>query len=268
MTHGVKTLLFAMVFVASTYGADNPIRLPELPIPSPIPQPMPGPTQAAKLNKTQLYVFDADVPLMVVTSPNGIVKVNKEEGPLKIFNTVFFDGTGKPETRSYKGKFIYTLEILETGKVELLIIPIGVETEDKILRRTIDVDSGEAPRPPPVDPVNPVDPVDPLMSALITAFKADGSPKMDTLALAAIYRNSDATVDNLAYKTFQDILVVMADAGQAVAPNPKLKATRRVIADELNVKIGREANTGLDDAQRNKIKTQFARMSKLLEALK
>jgi hypothetical protein len=123
----------------------DPIRLPITPAPAPTPAPTPG--AATSLAADQLYVIDSDIPCIVLTSPTGIVLVTEDSGPVKIRGK-FVDGTGKAESRSYKGKAVYTVEAIASGRVELLIVPIGGAVGD-VIRRTLDVTVGQGPQPPP-----------------------------------------------------------------------------------------------------------------------
>jgi phosphoribosyl-ATP pyrophosphohydrolase len=58
--------------------AEPPIRLPDLPPPAPTPVVTPG--AAVKLATEQLYVIDSDLPLVVLCSPAGVLKVTEEAG--------------------------------------------------------------------------------------------------------------------------------------------------------------------------------------------
>lgn len=119
----------------------DPIRLPVAPPPTPTP------SAITSLAADQLYVIDADVSCIVLTSPAGIVSVNEDMGPVKIRGK-FVDGCGKAELRTYKGKTVYTVEAVATGRVELLIVPVGGGVAD-VIRRTLDVSVGPGPQPPP-----------------------------------------------------------------------------------------------------------------------
>lgn len=137
------TLLLSVMVSADPVG----VRLPELATPTP----MPRPNQAvSKLASDQWYIIDADTPVMVLASPEGVVSVSEDAGPVKLRGK-FADGTGKVESRTYKGKQVFTVEAVQSGRVELLIIPIGGDAK-AVIRRTIDVEAGEGPRPPP-DPI-------------------------------------------------------------------------------------------------------------------
>ncbi|HEV3386579.1 MAG TPA: hypothetical protein VG097_17310, partial [Gemmata sp.] len=58
------------------------------------------------------------------------------------------------ESRSFKGKTIFTIEAIATGRVEVLIVPTGGTAAD-VIRRTLDVTSGQGPVPPPNPTPNP-----------------------------------------------------------------------------------------------------------------
>ena len=133
--------------------------------------PVVAPDAPVRLTPDTLYVIDSDVALLVLCSPDGPLKVAGEEGPLRIRGK-FADGTGKVETRTYKGKFIYTVDVAEgkSGRCELLVIPKGVQDEKEVIRRLIDANSG--PQPPPDPPPPPPD-TDPLTRSIQAAFDAD-----------------------------------------------------------------------------------------------
>jgi hypothetical protein len=138
-------------------------------MPAPAPQPQPG--DVVRLTPDLLYVIDADCDLLILSSPAGVVSVTDEEGPVKVRGR-FVDAPGKVETRTFKGKSVHTVEVLKTGRVELLIIPVGAKAPvlpNDIIRRTLDVDAGEGPQPPPTPkPVEPkVEPAKSLRVFLI-----------------------------------------------------------------------------------------------------
>jgi hypothetical protein len=144
--HHVWHLVLALA--TYTIAADptpkaDPIRLPVTPAPAPTP----APSAVTSLTADQLYVIDADVSCIVLTSPTGIVSVTEDGGPVKIRGK-FVDGTGKAESRNYKGKAVYTVEAVASGRVELLIVPVGGAAGD-VIRRTLDVTAGQGPQPPP-----------------------------------------------------------------------------------------------------------------------
>lgn len=127
------------------------IDFPDAPTP-PTPAPVPG--QAIKVSGAALYVGQADVPVLVVPVPAHLVRVTELQGPVLI-RSVFADGTGRLETRRFEKKTVYSVEAAGKGRVELLVIPVGAKTSADIVRRTLDVDSGIGPQPPPEPPVPP-----------------------------------------------------------------------------------------------------------------
>lgn len=145
--------LAAFVLVAAavpcSWADPPPIRLPEVIVPAPMP-PTPGPTPApvTKLAADQWYVIDSDVPVIVLASPAGLVGVRTDPGPITLRGR-FADAPGKVETRTYSGKFVVSVDALKSGRCELLIVPTGATTDADVIRRTIDVDAGQAPQPPP-----------------------------------------------------------------------------------------------------------------------
>jgi|SRR5215813_5939080 len=144
----VVVLTGLLVSAAFLAPADQPpIRFPEIPAPPPPKPKPPEPTDITKLGAGQLYVIDSDIPCVVLGSPEGVVKITAEVGPLTIY-AQFVDGV-RPETRTYQGKFVFLVEARETGRVELITIPHAFKFEKDIIRKTIEVDSGKGPRPPP-----------------------------------------------------------------------------------------------------------------------
>lgn len=145
----VACLLLAIPSAAPVAPSpDAVIRLPSAPL---VPQPMPPADAAVRLAADQLYVIDSDLPVIVLASPTGLVAITEDTGPLKIRGR-FVGGTGGTETRTYSGKHVVTVEALASGRVELLVVPVGAKTPAEVIRRTLDVDAGEAPRPPPKPP--------------------------------------------------------------------------------------------------------------------
>jgi hypothetical protein len=95
----------------------------------------------------QLYVIDADIACLILTSPAGLVSVTEDHGPVKIRGK-FVDGMGKTECRSFQGKAVYTLEPLASGRVELFVVPTGGAAKD-VIRRTLEVTVEDKPQPKP-----------------------------------------------------------------------------------------------------------------------
>jgi hypothetical protein len=143
----VRIALFLLLCGSAFAAEPARIRLPET---APVPQPTPGPVAVTVLKSGEWFVIDSDVPVLVLTSREGCVAKTREEGAVKIRGK-FADGKGVNETRSYKGPHVWTLEAVKSGTVELIVIPEGVKAESEIIRRTLRVEAGEGPQPPPDD---------------------------------------------------------------------------------------------------------------------
>lgn len=140
--------MLAVVLVAAAVGAaDPPIRVPVGPV---VPLPMPPAPQPGSLRLTAdtLFVIDGDAPFLVLASPAGLVSITEDAGPLVIRGR-FADGLGKVETRRFTGKQVVTVEALATGRVELLVVPVGATKTTDVIRRTLDVEAGATPCPDP-----------------------------------------------------------------------------------------------------------------------
>lgn len=137
-------LAFALIPSALTAADPGPIRLPGVPAAKVAPV---SPDAVPVLSPDTLYVIDADVPVLVLASPAGLVTLTEEVGPVKVRGK-FADGAGVTETRTYKGKQVVFVEAAKAGRVELLIVPQGATKAADVIRRTIDV---MAARPPPDD---------------------------------------------------------------------------------------------------------------------
>lgn len=142
----------------------------------PKPRPDRSPKPITTISDEQLYVIESTIPLIVLASPDGFVSIESEEGPQKV-KAKFVDGTGKMETRVFHSKHLYFINAVKPGKLELIIVPVGVEKADNILRQELTV-LGQMPNPPPkpdVDPIpDPVDPPAPVASFRVIFVKESG----------------------------------------------------------------------------------------------
>lgn len=172
----------AVVLVASAVGfAEPPIRVPAAPVvPQPMP-PAPRPDAAIRLAGDSLFVIDGDTPFLVLASPAGVVSVTEDVGPIRVRGK-FADGLGKVETRTFKGKQVVTVEAVQTGRCELLIVPVGAKSAADVIRRSLEVDAGHGPQPPPKPDPKP----DPVVTEgkrwiLIIEETADATPSRGKL---------------------------------------------------------------------------------------
>lgn len=188
--HGTALLL---ALVASAVGAAPPgesIRVPSGPVvPTPMPAP-PGPDAAVRLDRDTLFVIDADNPVLVLASPKGVVRVTEEAGPLKIRGK-FVDGPGQTETRTFKGKAVFVVEAAVTGRCEILVVPAGAKA-DQVIRRTLQVEAGEGPQPPP----KPDPKVDPKPDPKVEP-KDDAPIPAPGLRVLIVYDGAEAAVAKL-----------------------------------------------------------------------
>lgn len=159
-------LLTILCVVGSVSGDDSKPPLIVLPINpitvepvNPKPKPVdPTPTTTiSTIKQDEIYVVESTTELIVITSPDGVVKYADSEGPIKVYGK-FSDGTGELETRTYSSKYVYFFTASpQGGKTELILIPIGLTSVDDTVRQTLTV-SGIGPNPPPViDPT--IDPI-------------------------------------------------------------------------------------------------------------
>lgn len=125
------------------------IRMPMLP-PGDVPIP---PVAVTELQSDTWFVIESEVQCIVLASRLGLVSISSETGPMKL-RGIFADG-GKVETRSYTGKYLYTVEPITAGTVEILIVPAGATDASTVIRRTLSV---LPPKPVPICPPVPVPP--------------------------------------------------------------------------------------------------------------
>lgn len=152
----------------------------------PEPKPPKGPAFVSELSEDTWLIIESPAPLIVLHSPTGHVAVQPEEGPIKVRGK-FADGTGKTETRTFSSKFLYFVNPVKPGKIELLIVPDGVKFESEVMRRPLTV-MGVSPIPPP-DPKPKPDPEPP---------KPDPAPTSGKISIAivedALNRSADTAI--------------------------------------------------------------------------
>ena len=123
----------------------RPIRIPTAPV---VPAPMPVPGAPLDLTGDWVYPVDSDVDFLLFAVPEGLVKVTKDNGPLRYRGT-FVGGTGQSETKTFAGKYLAFVEAVGKGDVEIIIVPVGAKGEGECLRQKLRVNGGLAPQPPP-----------------------------------------------------------------------------------------------------------------------
>lgn len=121
---------------------------------------------------------------------------------------------------------------------------------------TIVLQVGKPPLPPP-------DPSDPLSLSLRTLMKAGDLPNI--AKLAAVYEAVNP--DDRAFMTVGDLQNYARTLGNKEVPRPALQAIRDRIEADSVAALGNDSNAVLTDASRARIKSQFARIAKVLRGL-
>lgn len=284
----LRKIMLAVLFCVSVGTAmglvppDSPFTFPsQPPAPAPTPTPTPPPlTTPLVLTPGIWYVIDSKIEALVRPHPIGLVKVYEEKGPVTI-KGIFIDGTGVVETRKFEGPFLYYLEPTGKGRVEVDVIPAMPKeklTNKDVGFRTIDVDNGQAPIPPPV----PVD--DPLTPVLQAAYNAEpatvtetpipGQPSItypkgaDKTSLAAVLRGMSVAVKDAIVKTGDDNFSLLTNSTQARIGNRLKVQLRPVIGAEFNkiLPSGKNAGTiALTDKNKADASALYLRIADLLD---
>jgi len=243
-----------------------PVRIPVEPTPPPPPTPLPSAT--TPLNGEEIYVIDADVPCIVLTSPSTTLKMTTDTGPMKIRGK-FVEGGGKCETRTFNGKYLYLLEAASatsSGTVDLIIIPSGAKGNGDVIRRTLVVNGGSTPPNPP----NPPAPTDPLTIALQAAYTADtGADKAASLSfLQLIYAGLATKAPTLGIKINQDLfnaLKAAIDTPSVGLTATQLVGVRKLLATELTNTFSSSPSAPVDAT---KLVTELTKISQALAKVK
>lgn len=141
--------MLALVFMLLAPPAEPAIRFLQPVAPPRVEPPAPAPNAPVKLGADELDVIDSDVELFILQTKEGIVDVAKPVAGPYTLRTRFAGGNGKLESKTFAGKFIYEVTPKSTGSTELIIVPRGVDSQDKIVRRLIEANTGAQPPPAP-----------------------------------------------------------------------------------------------------------------------
>lgn len=113
-----------------------------------VPQPAPpAPRVVTEISAGVFFVVESAEPLLVLSSPAGVVDAVYEAGPIRCRGR-FAEAPERTQTRELKGPHLYFVEALQPGTVELLIVRGSALDAAEVLRHTLTV-TGEGPRPPP-----------------------------------------------------------------------------------------------------------------------
>lgn len=148
----VYRLLFAILLCVSFANADEqkPIRLPVIDNAEPAPVVPPQPKPVTVLPEDHFFVVESDVQLIVLHSPDGILDVSEDQGPIRLRGK-FAGGSGKIESKTFSGKFVYTIEGKQQKQTELVLIPVGVTSSEQMVRAVLSVNGAKPPPPIPDD---------------------------------------------------------------------------------------------------------------------
>lgn len=248
-------LFLASALVGSAWGQAPSVVFPSTPAPPPAPI-----GQATQLQSDQLYVVQSTNPIVIVASPQGVVKITPDAGPLKIRGK-FVDGTAT-ETRTFKGPHIYIVEASGSGTCELIVAPT-MDQKD-VIRRTLTTDITPAPGPTPV-------PSDPLVQSLVNAIKADGQGKDVAQSLATVYRSvakrigdsKDTVFGSVA--SYAELFKVVKPIQDGMVPFDSIPNLRKVVGDMFAGGLGSTAASPVDRVLAAKV---FNDIAAKLEAVK
>ena len=113
-----------------------------------VPQPAPpAPRVVTEISAGVFFVVESAEPLLVLSSPAGVVDAVYEAGPIRCRGR-FAEQPEQTQTRELRGPHLYFIEALQVGTVELLIVRGSALDAAEVLRHTLTV-TGEGPRPPP-----------------------------------------------------------------------------------------------------------------------
>lgn len=205
-----KAALILLAFLIAPTLAAQPIRFPTEPVPAPVVIPAPKPVnEPFKLTGENVFVVEGDVEFLLLATPKNLVKITKHVGPMTIIAR-FADGDGTLQERPYKGRVIYLVKAAGVGLCDLAAVPseaivkvpasdkeqtlvVKITEEKDVIRRTIAVDNGQGPRPPPKpdDPPVPPTPTDPYFpldgkTRVLMVYDSNQMDKLSAGQLAAI----------------------------------------------------------------------------------
>jgi hypothetical protein len=220
-THAAFLFLFLVGCVETGQPAPkgNTVRFPELVSPVPLP------TAVSDLPADRMYYVASNEDVLVVDSPEGLVKLVHKKGPVSV-GAKWVDGTGGFEFREFPEKNVTFVVPVAKGKVELLV----VGTDRSVTRKSLSVLGGGGPSPSP-DPPTPEE---------LTQFQKDlqdaYSQEKDAALLGDLrtfYSKSRTAVDG--QTTWVGLFREMTRiAEQETKTLGKLPKTQRVISAELS----------------------------------
>jgi hypothetical protein len=154
---------------------------------------------------------------------------------------------------------------------------IDFEKKSKERSRVVVTFAGAPVPPKPVDPVDPVKPVDPIKPQPVDAFttkilaayakETSANKAAIVQAFAAAYREKANEAKTTTAARFIDFMLLL-EAARAAADGGSLTEIRSAISVELNAILPTTVTTAIDDAGRQLLSVQMARVATALEACK
>lgn len=149
----MKTVMSA-VFLALTIGltpAADPVpdfEFPQVKVEDP---PAPKAEDVSAIPAGALYAIQSKVPLLILDTPAGVVSVKEVQGKATIGGKFVGWKNGAFDLREFAGPYTYLVIPSADGKVELMVGPAEKASRDKMVRKQLEVVSGdcEKPRPKP-----------------------------------------------------------------------------------------------------------------------
>jgi len=213
--------------------------IPEEDLPVPVPRPKRGPEFVSALTEDTLLVIESTSPLMVFDFPEGLVSVEADDGarPMKV-KSKFADGTGKMESRTFTSKYLYFVEALKKGEVEMLIIPEGAINKTQSQRHKITL-MGLSPIPPPGPGPNPEpDPAPVPTGNVVIAIVEDAqNRKPDTAILLNAMASWNSLKDAGNDWRLYDVATSESKGKQAVEDAKSSELPAMIIRDKETDKI-------------------------------
>lgn len=197
----MKSLFFLCVLLqAPTSQPPHPgpaVIFPEDPVP--IPPAPPAPSSKVQLPADTLYVIRSSVPCLVFASPQGILSVSSDAGPMKIMARIW--PSNAASSVKYAEPYLYVVQAQASGTAELIVIPEGTKDVASVTRKLIESQLAPIPPPPPPDPPKPPTPANPLPS--------------EKLRVLTIYETADklTSVQNAVLKSVIPQTAIKAVAG-------------------------------------------------------
>lgn len=262
-------VMFSLMLCLGADSAEPPLAKPLIRLPefkaadyAPIPG-VQGTT--GKLTEGELFVVDADIECFFRSTPRGAIIFDRlPEGTPYIYAKLA-GGSGKYESKKLVGKYVYVGRGTFSARVNLDIIPKGIQAEDEIVNRTIDVESGEAPRPPPSPEPTPVS--DSLVTKFRDAITKDQTNLTDAKVFAAfladVYLDHAGKVEASDAKNWGDIYhaAFTTSVNKGVPRRPSLDNVRKII-DEI---CGYDVNAKATKELKADVATKFRQIGSALK---